>query len=77
MIPRYAYYMPFTVKFPNKCEWQKEYNADSKGGLVWYKDGSKTNKALVPGCIDGTFKRGYSFSLGLHTAVFQAGIIRH
>jgi hypothetical protein len=32
MLPRYAYHKPFTLKFPDKCEWH------NKGGLVWYTD---------------------------------------
>jgi hypothetical protein len=47
MIMRYAYHNPFMVKFPDNCE---RYNRlDSKGGLVWYKDGSKTNKRTGAG----------------------------
>jgi len=26
------------------CEYQKRFRLDIKGGLVWYADGSKTNK---------------------------------
>ena len=28
----------------DKCEWQKGFRLDIKGGLVWYTGGSKTNK---------------------------------
>jgi hypothetical protein len=34
MIPRYAYHKPFMVKFPDKCEWQKGFKPDIKGGLA-------------------------------------------
>jgi hypothetical protein len=44
MLPRYAYHKPFTVKFPDKCEWWNGFNPDNKEGLVWYTDWSKTNK---------------------------------
>jgi hypothetical protein len=30
MLPRYAYHKPFTVKFPDKCEWQNGFNPDNK-----------------------------------------------
>jgi len=39
MKKRYAYHKPFTVKFPDKCEWQNKFQPDIKGGLVWYMDG--------------------------------------
>jgi hypothetical protein len=38
MLPRYAYNKPFTVKLPDKYEWQNGFNPDNKGGLVWYTD---------------------------------------
>jgi len=41
--PRYAYHKPFTVKFPDRCEWQNGCNPDTKGGLVLYTDRSKIN----------------------------------
>jgi len=41
---RYAYHKPFTIKFPDNCQWYNWFKPDSKGGLVWYKDGSKTSK---------------------------------
>jgi hypothetical protein len=44
MILRYAYFKPFTVKFPDKCEWQNGFTPNIKRGLVWYMDGSKTSK---------------------------------
>jgi hypothetical protein len=40
--------------------------------LVWYTDGPRPIKALV--CIDGAQEGGHSFSLGLHTTVFQPEI---
>jgi hypothetical protein len=52
MIPRFVYQKPFTVKFPHKCKWQNGFNADKKGGLVWYEERSKTNKVLVLGCTN-------------------------
>jgi hypothetical protein len=49
MLPRYAYHKPFTVKFPEKYKWQNRFNQDNRGGLVWYTDGSKTNKGTGGG----------------------------
>jgi hypothetical protein len=71
MLPRYAYHKPFTVKFPDKCEWQNGFNPDNKAGLVWYTDRSKTNKGTVAGVYRWGSRRGHSFSLGLHTTVRQ------
>jgi len=46
MKQRYAYHKPFTVKFPDKCKWQNKFQPE---GLVWYMDGSKTNKGTGAG----------------------------
>jgi ribonuclease HI len=46
----------------------------AKGGLVRYMDGSKTNKGTGAGVYRWSSRRGHSFSLGLHTTVFQAEI---
>jgi len=35
-----------------------------EGGLVWYMDGSKTNKTLVLGCIHAVQGGGIASSLG-------------
>jgi hypothetical protein len=65
MLPRYVYHKPFMVNFPDKCEWQNGFNPDNKVGLVWYTDGSKTNKRTGAGVY------GWGFILGLHTTVLQ------
>ena len=72
--PRHSYRKPFTVKFPDKCEWQNRFNPDNTGGLVLYTDGSKTNKVTGAGVYRWGSRRGHSFSLGLHTTVLQADI---
>jgi hypothetical protein len=74
MLARHAYHTPFTVKFLDKCDWQNGFNPDNKGGLGWYKDRSKTNKDTGAGVYRWGSRRGHSFSLGLHTTVFQADI---
>jgi hypothetical protein len=52
MILRYAYHKAFTVKFPNKYEWQNRFNPNSKGDLVWYMDRSKTNESTGAGVYE-------------------------
>jgi hypothetical protein len=59
------------VKFPNNCEWQNRFNPDNKAGLVWCTDRSKTTGVRV---YKGGSRREHSFSLELHTMVFQAEI---
>jgi len=57
MLPTYAFYKPFTVKFPDKCEWQNRFISDNREGLGWYIDGSKTNKGNGAGVIKWGSKR--------------------
>jgi hypothetical protein len=73
MIPRYAYHKPCTVKFPVNCEWHG-FKPVFNRGPVWYTDGSKNNKGTGAGMYRWGLKREHSFSLGLHTTVFQAEI---
>jgi hypothetical protein len=73
MIPRYVY-KPFTVKFRDKCEWQNRIKPHIKGGLVWNTDRSKTNKGTHTGVHRWGSRSGQSFSLGLHTTIFQVEI---
>ena len=40
--------------------------------LAWYTDGSKTNKGSGAGVYRQGWRMGHSFSLGLHTMIFQA-----
>jgi hypothetical protein len=74
ILPRNAYHKPLTVKLPDKYEWQNRLNPDNEGSLVWYTDGSKTNKGTGAGVYRWGLRRGHSSSLGLHTTVFQAEI---
>jgi hypothetical protein len=74
MLLRYAYHNPFTVKSPDKCEWQNGFNPDNKGDLVRYTGRSKTNKGTSLGVYRWASRKGHSFSLGLHSTVFQAEI---
>jgi hypothetical protein len=51
MILRHVYDKPFTIKFPGRSEWKEEFWPNRKGGLIWYTDGSETNKGTGAGCI--------------------------
>jgi hypothetical protein len=52
MLLRYIYHKTFTVKFPEKCEWQSGFNPNNRVGLVWYTDGYKTNKGIGTGVLE-------------------------
>jgi hypothetical protein len=64
MIPKHVYDKPFTIRFPDRSEWKEGFQPDRKGGLIWYTDGSKTNKGIGAGVYcDGT-RWKLRFSLG-------------
>jgi hypothetical protein len=44
MIPKYVYDKPFMIRFRDRSEWKEGFQHDRKGALIWYTDGSKTNK---------------------------------
>jgi hypothetical protein len=44
MIPRNVCDEPFTIRFPDRSEWKEGFQPDRKEGIIWYTDGSKTNK---------------------------------
>jgi hypothetical protein len=46
----------------------------SHGGLIWYKDGSKTSKGTGVGVYGYGTRGKLSFSLGQYTTVFQAEV---
>jgi hypothetical protein len=46
LILRHVYDKPFTVRFPDRREWKDRFQPDRKGGLLWYTDGSHTNKGI-------------------------------
>ena len=78
MLLKHVYDRPFTIRLPDRSEWKEGFQPDTKWGLIWYKDGSKTNKGTGAGVYcDGTgWKR--SFGLGQYTTVFQAEVpLRH
>jgi hypothetical protein len=71
MILRHVYDKPFTIRFPDKSEWKKWFQPDKKGGLIWYTDGSKTEKGIGAGVYCHGTSRKLSVSLGKYTTVFQ------
>jgi hypothetical protein len=44
MIPKHVYEKPFTIRFPDRSEWKRGFQPDRNGGLIWFTDGSKTEK---------------------------------
>jgi hypothetical protein len=62
MIPRHVYGKPFMVRFPDRSEWKHGFHHNRKGGLIWYTDGSKTNKGL--GCMVIVHGRNLASALG-------------
>jgi hypothetical protein len=74
MVPRNVYEKLFTIILPDRSEWKKGFEPDKTRGLIWYTDGSKTNKGTGAGvyCYGTRLRR--SFSLGRYTTVFQAEV---
>jgi hypothetical protein len=55
----------FTVKFLDKCEWQKGFKLDiNMAGLVCMEGGPRTVKVLVLECICGSQERARASALG-------------
>ena len=74
MVLRYARYKPFDVELPNKHEWQNGFNSDNERGLVWYTYVPKTSEGTGAGVYKWGSIKGNSFSLGVHSVVFQVEI---
>jgi hypothetical protein len=72
MIQRHVYDKPFTVRFPDRSEWKDGLQPNRMGGLIWYRDGSKTNKGTRAGMYGHGIRQKLSFSLGQYIRVFQA-----
>jgi hypothetical protein len=54
----YAYHKPFTVKFPDKCEWQNRSTQRTMGVWSGTQMGPRPIKAVVLGCVDGAREGG-------------------
>jgi hypothetical protein len=65
IIPRYVYDKPFTTRFPDRIGKRGSGFLDhGEGRLIWYTDGSKTNKDTGAGVYcDGT-RRNLGLALG-------------
>jgi hypothetical protein len=55
------------VRFPDRSEWKDGFQPDWKGGLIWYTDGSKTNKGTVSEVYGYGTRQKLSYSLGKYT----------
>jgi hypothetical protein len=65
---------PFRSEFLLEMNGKRGLNLTERGGLIWYTDGSKTNKGTGPGVYCYETRRRLSFSLGQYTMVFQAEV---
>jgi hypothetical protein len=61
---RYAYHKPFTIKFPDKCEWQNGFNPEGDGGGGGGGSLSKTNKGTGAWVYRWGLRRGTAAVLG-------------
>lgn len=53
MTPRHTYHKPFTVRFPDICEWKNGFKLEWKGAWSGTQTGVRSIEALIMGCIDG------------------------
>jgi hypothetical protein len=53
---------------------ERYHQTNRKAGLIWYTDGSKTNKGTGAGVYVHGTRQKFSFSLGQYTTVFQATV---
>jgi hypothetical protein len=74
MIPRNVYDTSFTIRFHDRSDWKEKFQPDRKGGLIWYTDGTKTNKGSGAGVNCYGTGQKLSFSLGQYTTVFQVEV---
>jgi hypothetical protein len=52
MIPRYEFHKPFTVRLPDRREWERGFAPMGKGGLPsGIQMGPRQMKVLEPGCM--------------------------
>jgi hypothetical protein len=65
---------PFPITFPNRSEWNRGFQPDKKGRLIWYTDVSKTGKGFGAGVHCCGTKIKLNFSCGRYMTVFQAEV---
>jgi hypothetical protein len=71
MMPRHVYEKLFMIRFPDVSKWNKGFQCDKKGELIWYTDGSKTEKDTGAGMYCHETRKKLGFSLGKYTTVFR------
>jgi hypothetical protein len=64
MIPRHAHEKCFMVRFPDRIEWNDQFPCEGKGGLIWYRDGSRTNEGMVAAVYGYGTRWRLGFTLG-------------
>jgi hypothetical protein len=74
MIPRHVDEKPFTIRFPDRSEWNRGFQPDKKGGLIWYRYGSKTGNDTGAGMYCCGTRIKLSFSRRRYTTLFQAEV---
>jgi hypothetical protein len=74
MIPRHVCDKLFMVRFLDRSEGKDGFKPDRKGGLLWYTDGSKTNKGTGTGVCGYGTRQNLSFSRGKYAKVLQAEV---
>jgi hypothetical protein len=88
MMPSYTCHKPFTVKFPNKGEWQNAFNS-TKETWSGTQVGPRPMKALMLGCTNGAqvdfsstlpfaplYSRWKYMPLGMHNEEYKKGLHR-
>jgi hypothetical protein len=74
MTPRHVFDKHFTIRFPDRSEGKERFQPNRKEGLIWYTDGSKTNKGTGAGVYCYGTGRKPSIIFGQYTTVFQAEV---
>jgi hypothetical protein len=74
MILRHVCDKPFMIRFPVGSEWKDGFEPNRKGRLIWYLDGSKTNKGNGAGVYGYGSRHKLSFSIGKYITVFRAEV---
>jgi hypothetical protein len=62
MILKHVYDKPFMNRLHDGSEWKEGFQPDRKGGLIWYTDGSKTNKGTGAGVYCDRSRRKLRFN---------------
>jgi hypothetical protein len=52
-MPSFAFNKTFTVRFPDRSNWENGFVPDRNGGLILYTDGSQTSEDAGVGLYGG------------------------